>query len=181
MTNNKQQSLNEILEELYNTESEYNQIIDKLIAPHFHYKDDLLQEICLSYLSNKNKVQKAIDEGYFKYYFIMTVKNNVHSSTSPFHKNIRLNNKVQVEQDVQIEEIIDEYGMEYKLEMDEKYEQAKQLRKNVKMNYFESEMMRLYFDENMTYRAIAEEYDINHTLVFLTVQNVLERIKKQIH
>ncbi|MCP4761445.1 MAG: hypothetical protein GY870_06660 [archaeon] len=111
----------------------------------------------------------------------MTVKNNVHSSTSPFHKNIRLNNKVQVEQDVQVEEIIDEYGMEYKLEMDEKYEQAKQLRKNVKMNYFESEMMRLYFDENMTYRAIAEEYDINHTLVFLTVQNVLERIKKQIH
>lgn len=173
-------TVEEILKELYNKNSEYNQIIDKLIAPHFHYKDDLLQEISLSYLSNKKKVQKAIDEGYFKYYFIMTVKNNVHSSTSPFHKNIRLNNKIQIEQDVQVEDIVDEYGLEYKIEMDEKYKQAQYLRKNVKMNYFESEMMRLYFDENKTYRAIAEEYDINHTLVFITIKNVLERIKKQI-
>jgi uncharacterized protein with HEPN domain len=32
----------------------------------------------------------------------------------------------------------------------------------------------------MTYRAIAEEYEINHTLVWKTIKDVLDRIKKQI-
>ena len=47
------------------------------------------------------------------------------------------------------------------------------------MDYFESEMIRLYFDEGMTYRAISREYGVNHTLVYKTVKDVLTRIKKQ--
>lgn len=173
-------TVEEALEQMYNKNSEYSQIIDKLIAPHFHYKNDLLGEIAISYLTNKEKVQKAIDNNYFKYYFIMTVKNQVHSSTSLFHKNIRLSDKIQAEEDIQLEDVIDQHSLEYKIEMDDRYNITQQLKNNTKMTYFESEMMRLYFDEEKTYRAIAEEYGINHTLIFKTIQNVVYRLKKQI-
>ena len=168
-----------IMKEMTNEDSEYNQIIDKLIAPHFHYKNDIIAEVAISYLSNKPKLNKVIKDGYFKYYFIMTVKNQVHSSTSSFHKNIRLTQKIQIDTDVQVTDVIDEWGLEHKLDMEEKYEYLKYLRKNTKMDYFESEMIRLYFDEGMTYRAISREYGVNHTLVYKTVKDVLTRIKKQ--
>jgi RNA polymerase sigma factor (sigma-70 family) len=143
------------------------------------YKNELISEIAIYYLQNSKKIEDVYNKGYFKYYFIMTVKNQFRSTTSSFYKNVRINDNNKVDETFQLEELEDEYGLEYQNDMDEKWEQSIELRKTIKMNYFESEMMRLYFDENMTYRAIAKEYGINHTLVFKTIKNVLERIKKQ--
>jgi RNA polymerase sigma factor (sigma-70 family) len=172
--------LNDELIKMTKDGSELNEIIVNILGAKIRYKDELISEICLSYLSNKEKVEKVIEAGYFKYYFINTVRNQVHSKTSPFYKNVILNNSKIIDEDIEIVDIIDDTIVDYKIEMELKWQRTLDLRSRTKMDYFESEMMRLYFDDGMTYRAIAEQYEINHTLVFKTIKDVLERIKKQI-
>ena len=170
--------LNDILKEITKKGSEYDEILTNILGRKLiKYKTELISEIALNYLKNYKKIEKVIEEGYFKYYFIMTVKNQVHSNTSSFYKNVRLNDNGS---SYDSEDIIDEWGMTYKMEMEDKWNHINELKRTTKINYFESEMMRLYFDEGMTYRAIAEEYEINHTLVFKTIKDVIERMKKQL-
>ncbi len=187
MINNKQpkakdkQTVSNIINEIATKGSIYNEIIDNLIAPHLHYKNDLLSIITIDYLNNATSVAKAINKGYFKYYFIMTVKNQVHSKTSKFYKEVKLTSfKVEefMEEFIDVEDL---FGMEYKMEQEDKMNIVKQIRKTTKISYFESECIRLYFDEGMTYRAIAKEYEVNHTLIFHVIKTVVATYKEQLN
>lgn len=158
--------------------TEYDEILNNILGyQHIDKKNELISEISISYLENREKMNDIIQKGYFKYYFITTVKNQVKSSTSSFYKNVRIRD---FDNHEEFEDIKDDWDFQYKQEQEEKWEVTNDIRKKTKMTYFESEMIRLYYDENMTYREIAEEYELNHTLIFQTVKDVIIRMKKQV-
>lgn len=168
-------------------ENVYNEVLNTIIYPNLKKRDELVNELYIQFVTNKN-ISKAINEGYFKYLFIIAAKGQVHSNTSPFHKHARksagdvcfdsaMDNYYVIDERLTDEQEMD---LEYKIQKEEQNKKLKAAMKKVKMDYFEATMMELYFDNNKTFREIGKEFDINHSLVFQTVQKVLERIKKQI-
>jgi RNA polymerase sigma factor (sigma-70 family) len=164
----------------------YNEVISTIIYPNLKYREELISELYLQFVSNKN-IEKSIDNNYFKYLFIIAAKNQVHSNTSPFHKNVR---KLGIHTDIDaIQNFTDlEAQLTSKYDSDTEYKEQKEIQmaslkkamKKVKLDFFEATMMELYFDNNKTLREIGKDYGINHSLVFQTIQKVLDRIKKQI-
>lgn len=179
-------TINQILEEICKKNSIYDEILCNILGKQNQivHKNELISEIAINYLTNAEKIESVYEQGYFKYFFIMTVKNQVIGG--PFFRNCiqtisskrikseSLHNQLNDIQDDCTDEI------DYKIQMDEQYHLVNAARKEIKMTWFESEMMRLYFDENMTYRAIEKEYQLDHVNVFLTIKRVKERIKKHI-
>lgn len=173
--------INNILTQICQKGSIYDQVIDNIIAPNFHHKDELISELALQFHSQEKNIIKALDGGYFKYLFIRIIKNQVHSSTSPFHKNCRTqsNNAFDISESfLDIEE--DDFELNDKMLKEEQRLMLEQAVKTIKTTWFEMEMFNLYYKENKTYRQIEEEYNLDHVLVFLTVKKVKEKIKKQI-
>jgi RNA polymerase sigma factor (sigma-70 family) len=168
-------------------ENIYNEVIDTILFPkHLDYREELISELYLQFVTNKN-ISKSINEGYFKYLFIIAAKNQLHSNTSSFHKNVRktgdlsfdgvLDNYFQIDEKISNQQQMD---LEYKKEKEIQLSELKKAMSKIKMDFFEKEMMRLYFEENHTLRQIGLDYGINHSLVFQTIEKVKERIKKQI-
>jgi hypothetical protein len=83
--------INKILTEIATPGSIYDEIIENILQPRLHLKPELISELAISFLENKIKVEEVINKGYFLYYFIRAVSNNVKSNTSPFYKNILVN------------------------------------------------------------------------------------------
>ncbi len=173
-----------ILIEITTKGSLYDDIINKMISPNYHQKNELISELTISFYSNEKKILEVIKQGNFKYYFVMMVKNQIHSSTSSFHKNVRQTITYTKNNDY----TLDDYGdftedkrdIEYKELNEYQMNLIQEVRTNTKMSWFESEMMRLYYDENMSYRKIEAEYGIDHCLIFQTIKSVKIRLKKQI-
>jgi DNA-directed RNA polymerase specialized sigma subunit len=173
--------INNILTQICQKGSIYDQVIDNIITPNFHQKDELISELAIQFHSQEKNIIKAIDGGYFKYLFIRIIKNQVHSSTSPFHKNCRVqsNNAFDISESfIELED--DDFELNDKMLKEEQRNALEQAIKSIKTTWFEMEMFNLYYKQNKTYRQIEEEYNIDHVLVFLTVKAVKERIKKQI-
>lgn len=157
----------------------YDEIIDNMITPNFHQKPELISEIAISFLSNEEKVNKALKGGYFNYYFIRVVKNQVHSKTSPFHKNCRKTNTQAIPVDeIDIEDEQDD--LSYKMLNEAQNDILNDVLEGTKTTWFEAEIFRLYFDEGLTYRAIEAETGIDHSLCWVTIKKLKQRIKKQI-
>lgn len=170
-----------ILTEVCQKGSIYDQVIDNIITPNFHQKDELLSELAIQFHSQEKNIIKAIDGGYFKYLFIRIVKNQVHSSTSPFHKNCRTqsNNSFDISESfLDLED--DDFELNDKLLKEEQQSLLEHTLKQIKTTWFEIEMFNLYYKQNKTYRQIEQELGIDHCLIFLTVKGVKEKIKKQI-
>ena len=109
--------INDILTEITNKGSIYDEIIDNIITPRFDLKPELISEIAISFLENKIKIEEVYRLGYFKYYFINTVRNQIHSNTSSFHKNIRIKDNEYFENYGYIE---DDTTIEDKIEFENK-------------------------------------------------------------
>ncbi len=170
-------NINKLLEEICKPGSIYDEIINNLITPRFDLKPELISEIGISFCENKEKIEKIYEEGYFKYYFIMTVKNQIHSSTSPFHKNVRLKDY----------EFIDNYEtlefedeIEYKVTREENINLIEEAFLNVKKTWFQEVLYNEYFYKNKTYKQIANEYEINQTTIWLNVKDVRDKINEYI-
>jgi hypothetical protein len=69
-------------------------------------------------LENQKKVGEVIKQGYFLYYFIRAVKNNVHSNTSPFYKNTVIKDTLYYDN---IEIVDDSDQIDNKMDDEEKY------------------------------------------------------------
>ncbi len=166
----------------------YDQIIDTIISPNHHLKNDLLSELTLQFHKNEKGVIKAIDGGYFNYFFIRAVKNQVHSSTSSFYYNCvkKINehnidifdfvskNKFDIEQDD-----IDLF----ELEKDTKMMQSqiiKDAKRQIKTTWFELEMFNIYYQQQKSFRELEREYGIDHCLIFQAVAKVRELIQNHI-
>lgn len=170
-------TIENILREVYTKGSIYDEIVDNILYPKLDQKGELLSEISLYYLENKEKIERVYEEGYFKYYFINTVKNQVRSKTSSFHKNIRITNDIDISD---ISDIIDDSDIENKIIFEEKWDVVCNLKNNSGLTWFESQMLREYYDNNKTYRKIEEEYGLDHVLVFKTVKKGITKIQKNL-
>jgi len=179
----KKTQINQILEEITNKNSIYNEIIDNILYPNLQYKDELISELAISFIKNKKKIIKSYNNGWFKYMFITAVKNQVHSKTSPFHKNVRetISSKYNT-QEFNVDYIQeDNEDLEYKMDIERKLEIINKARELTKTNYFEAEVFKLYFDKDNTYRGIEKKYDIDHCLAYYTVQKVVTKLKQNIN
>jgi hypothetical protein len=170
-------TINQILVEITRKGSIFDEIMDNVLNPRIDLKPQLISEIAISYLENAEKIEKVYRDGYFKYYFINTIRNQVHSSTSPFHKNNRIN---QYNYIGEIMDMIDDDDIETKIEFEEKLNKINKLYKDTSKTWFEDKMWEEYYINGKTYRQIEAEYGLDHCLVFHNVKKVKEKIKKQL-
>lgn len=164
-----------ILEEIAQKGSIYDEIINNIIQPRFDLKPELISELAISFLENRTKVQQAIDNNYFLYYFIRSCKNQVHSKTSGFHKNTRIKDYTQEFNF----DIIDENEIDLKKEKEEKYLAIDKIYTKIPKTYFQEWLFHEYYTFNKTYRQIAKENDISHTLVFHEVTKIRKIIQEK--
>lgn len=170
-------NINEIIIQIATKGSIYDEIMDTMIRPRLDLKPELLSEISISYLENGDKIEKIYEKGYFLYYFTNTVKNQVHSSTSPFHKNIRIKNYIEID-GMEFPDLQEE--LDAKINMEEKLSIVEGLYNDTKKTWFEDRMWQEYFTNNKSFREIEKEYSIDHCLVFHNVKKIKDKIKKKI-
>lgn len=170
-------TINQILKEITTKGSIYDEIMSNILHPRMDLKPELLSELSISFLENSEKIEDVYNRGYFKYYFINACRNQVHSSTSSFHKNIRIqdydyyNNFTDIGDDTDIED---------KIIFEEKLETINQTYRTIKKTWFEDKMWEEYFINHKTYREIEREYGLDHCLVFHNVKKIKEKVIKKI-
>ena len=170
--------IHQILEEIATPNSIYDEIIENILRPNLHLKPELISELAISFLENKTKVNEVIKQGYFLYYFIRSVKNNVHSNTSPFYKNNIVRDHFLYENI----EIIDEDDIETKLEKEEKYQLIDKIYTKIPKTYFQEFLWHEYYTKGKTYREIANENGntFSHCLVFHEVKKIKDQLKNSL-
>lgn len=158
----------------------FDEVINNLIQPNFKHKPALHTELAISLLSNRDKSNEAIREGWFKYLFINVAKNQIHSKTSPFHSN----NRKEVFADVDVTNLMvyddSDDDLDYKMQMEEDMQELQAATNQTKLSWFESEMKRLYWDEGKTLREIEDEYGIDHCAVYKVVTRVKNKIENNV-
>lgn len=173
----KKSNINDIIGETFTVGSIYDEIIDNILGKNTSIKPALISEIAIGYLNNQDSVIQAYDEGYYKYYFIRTVKNQVNSTSSPLYKN----NVVQ-ERDFDAELLTNEDcdDIQYKIELEAKHELLQEALDNTNVNWFDAELFKYYYVDGLSYRQIEEEYGVDHVLAFVSVKKTKKKIKKYI-
>jgi len=169
--------LNNILKEICINGSIYDEIIDNIIRPNYHLKPELISEIAISFLENREKIENVIKDGYFLYYFIRVVKNNVHSKTSPFHKNVRIKDNLDILNNIEIEDTssIDELE-----ETEKKFQQIDKIFVTIPKTHFQNIIWNEYYYENKTLREIGKKYEVSHCLVFHEIKKIKDEIKRNV-
>ena len=170
-------NINQILTEIVTKGSIYDEIINNIISPRLDLKPELISELSISFLENKDKIEKVYEMGYFKYYFINSVKNQVHSKTSPFHKNIRIKDYDYIQDYIDLPSDDD---IQEKILFEERLDLVNEIYKSTNKTWFEDRMWEEYFVNNKTYRQIEKEYGIDHCLIFHNVKKVKNKIQKQL-
>jgi hypothetical protein len=166
--------IRQLLIEIATPNSLYDEIIDNIITPNFHLKPELLSEISISFLENEKKVNEVIRQGYFTYYFIRTIKNNVHSNTSPFAKNVRIKDNIYYDNI----EILDDSDIELKEEKELKLQRIDRAYTKIPKTYFQEFIWAEYFTFGKTYRQIAKENEgsFSHCLAFHEVAKIKKKL-----
>lgn len=171
--------LDNILKEISSRGTIYDEIINNIIQPNFHLKPELISEIALSFLENREKIEMVIEQNYFLYYFIRTVKNQIHSKTSGFYKNTRIKEHIPID-NIQF---IDESDLEQKKQIEELYQLIDKSYIKIPKTYFQEYLWHEYYTLNKTHRQIGSENDISHCLSFHEIKKIkeklIEEIKKQ--
>lgn len=164
------------LTEIADPNSIYQEIIQNIIKPRYDLIPELISELSISFLENEDKLNQVIKDGYFLYYFIRAVKNNVHSNTSPFHKNTRIQENLYYDN----LEVIDEDDIQQKIEMEEKYLKIDKAYTKIPKTHFQEFCFHEYFTKDKTYREIGEEIGVSHCLVFHEVKKIKQQIIERI-
>lgn len=162
--------IRDILQEITKPNSIFDEIIDNIIRPNFHLKPELISELSISFLENEKKVDEVIKQGYFLYYFIRAVKNNVHSNTSPFYKNTVIRDHIYYDNI----DLVDESDIEEKIDREEKYLILDKLYTKIPKTYFQEFVWQEYYTKGKTYRQIANENEnvFSYCLVFHEVTKI---------
>lgn len=170
--------INKLLNEICKNGSVYDEVMMTIIAPNYNLKPALISEISVYILENKKKIREICDRGEFKYYFIRMCQNQIHSNTSPFHKNNRI---VNTYENIDSIDVIDEDDLEYKQEKENQFQQIKKARKQAGLTWYEEQIATEYFDENKSLRKIEKIYNIDHCSIYNTVNDIKTKINKQIN
>jgi hypothetical protein len=168
----------QILEEIADPNSIYGEIMDNILRPHTHLKPELISELAISFLENETKVNQVIEQGYFLYYFIRSVTNNIRSNTSPFYKNNVVKDHIFYENI----EIIDDTDIELKMEKEIKFQQIDRAYTKIPKTFFQEYVWHSYFTQGKTYRQIASENEneFSYCLVFHEVRKIKDQLKKSL-
>lgn len=177
-------TIEELFEEICEDGSIYMDIIHNIIRPNNHLVGAVLSELSYYWFRNPVGPLEAYENKTFKFYFINSVKNQVHSSTSAFHKNNRtsLNDKT-IRYDTDTEEIYseDDTDLEDKILVEERLEQIEMVLSKIDITWFQREMFRSYYfpgpGVKSSYRKISDKYGMNHIIVYDAVNIVVEKIK----
>lgn len=165
-----------MLVEITTKGSVYDEIIDNIITPNFHLKPELISELSIGFLENRNKVNSVIEQGYFLYYFIRSVKNQVHSKTSGFYRVTRIKENVPIDNIA----IIDDSDLERKKEVEELYQIIDKCYVRIPKSYFQDFLWHEYYTLNKTHRQIGMENDISHVLSFHEIKKLKEKLIEKI-
>jgi hypothetical protein len=176
----KEVSIDDILREIVTEGTIWDEIIENIIHPNSHLKPELISEISLGYLENKEKIEDVWEKGYFKYYFINTVRNQIRSNTSSFHKNIRITDYKTFDEGLDIMDESTDDDILHKIEKETKIGTVKNILNRLPISWFEHQMFIEYYFNNRTYRNIEEEYTLDHVLVWKTVKKVREMVITEI-
>lgn len=169
----------DILTQITTPNSIYDEIIDNVIRPNFQLKPELISELAISFLENEKKVNEVIKQGYFLYYFIRAVKNNVHSNTSPFYKNTVIKDTIYYDN---LEIIDDSDQIDDKMDDEEKYLLIDKFYTKIPKTYIQEFFWQEYYTKGKTYRQIANENEnvFSHCLVFHEVSKIKKILKQHI-
>lgn len=140
---------------------------------------ELISEISISYLSNREKIEDVIKAGWIKFFFIRTVLNQIKSSTSPLYKYRHIQNNEFIESFNEL--LIEEDQIEQKKQIEERYLQIDRGYVRVKKTYFEEYIFQEYFKHGKTYREIGKEMNVSHSLVYIHLKELLNKIKNKIN
>ena len=168
--------IDEILKEIITEGTIWDEIIENIIHPNSHLKPELISEISLGYMENKEKIEDVWEKGYFKYYFINTVRNQIRSNTSSFHKNIRITDYKTFDDGFELEDENNDEDILKKMETEVRIDVVKNVLNEIPITWFERQMFVEYYMNNRTYRNIEEEYTLDHVLVWKTVKKVREMV-----
>ena len=170
--------IHQILKEIATPKSIYDEMIDNILRPNLHLKPELISELAISFLENEDKLNEVIKNGYFTYYFIRAVINNVRSNTSPFYKNNIVKDHIYYDNI----DIIDEDNIEEKIEKEIKFQKIDRAYVSIKKSYFQEYVFHEYFTKGKTYREIANENgnSFSHCLVFHEVKKIKDELKKSL-
>lgn len=173
--------INEICVGMCTDGNVYSDILLTNLGNDKHLKGALISELAMIMLSQPEKVVKALEEGWFKYWLVNVIKKQVRSSTSPFHKDNRQTGMAKgetLEINEEIIEISEDNDLEYKKMVEEEYNLLNECREELKVSFFDAEVFKLYFDEGLTYRQIEAEYNIDHCLAWHSVKKTKKKLMK---
>lgn len=180
---NIERKFNRIITECATDGTIYDEILDKFFPDSVSDKHELLSILTISFHRNMEKVVRAYEEGWFKYFFASAVKNQVCSSTSRFHADVRLTiaEKFEPKRDDIVyntkSSVVDVEDLEL---VEERLKLLRECKSDVVNSWYEGEMVRLYFDEGMTFRDIEAAYDIDHVSVYLTIRGYKDKLKEYV-
>jgi hypothetical protein len=170
-------TVNEILEMICKKGSIYDEIINTMIQPRYDLKPQLISEIAISYLESGGKIEEVYKKGYFDYYFIRTVKNQIHSNTSPFRKMVTITDR-QIIDNVDFSDDTDH--IDYMIDRENKINLIEDIFKNTKKTWYEERIWEEYFYNGLSYRQIQDKYNVSYTYAWLLVNNIKNKIKNEI-
>jgi hypothetical protein len=168
--------IRQLLNEIADPKSIYSEIIDNILRPNLHLKGELISELSISFLENEKKVNEVIKKGYFPYYFIRAVINNVRSSSSPFYKNTVIKDHIYFD-NIEIE---DQSDIDEKMEREVKYLRIDRAYTKIPKTYFQEFVFHEYYTKGKTYRQISNENEnvFSHCLVYHEVSKIKKILKE---
>lgn len=176
-------TINQILTEIATPNTIWQEIMDNIMQHDSHMKNELISELAISFIKNSDKIEAAYESGYFKYIFISAVRNQYHSQTSPFY----LNNKQTLigkisHPDIDITYVNTEAGdMEDAIKYNKQMDALDVATKGVSTSWFDSQIIDLHFNQDMSYREIGKIYDICHNSVGAVINKYKRNIRDYIN
>lgn len=169
-------TINEILTTTFTDGSIYDEVMNNILKHRGHLKSELISELSISFLSNPAKIEKVYDDGWFRYYFIRAVMNQVNSSTSPFYKATSLKDNPSVDNLSMLEGT----GVEDKITKENQFKQIEEAMENITVSWFDSEMFKEYYVNGKSHRTIEKEFDVDHCLAWTSVNKTRNKIREYI-
>ena len=139
--------------------------------------DDLFQHCIEALLTDKDneKIQLLIDKDQLHYYFTAILIRNYHSSTSRFHYQYRKGSDMISDKDVyQVDIPEDEFDALKEAKIDFIEKQIEHL------DWYDKQLVKLYFYENLSYRKIAELTKIPKTSIYNGITSIKNKIKNKL-
>lgn len=143
----------------------------KRICKGHELHEELYQECIVILLQyDSEKIQGLIDRNQLKYFFISIVIRQYISTTSPFHLKFRKHEQNTTDKDVYT---IHQEDIEYDHGKDELINFINEQKNNEE--WYVKELLRLKFDENLSYRKISKLTKIPTTSIYNTINKFREQ------